>query len=114
MSENKESFEEWYQGDNEIPAAISMVLELANQAWNHQQQKIDRLEKANALYKKSNENIKSELEWALMTLRDELKFGLPEDQAIKRREGRARGVLITATKTLSETQKQIKKIKGEK
>lgn len=37
-----------------------------------------------------------ELRWAKMTLDDKLKFGMPEEEAIKRRELRVKGVLLTA------------------
>lgn len=46
------------------------------------------------------EEIIENLEWALMTIEDELKFGLTEELAIKRREARVRGVLKDAIKNL--------------
>lgn len=52
--------------------------------------------------------LQEKLEWALMTLRDQLKFGLPESEAIKRREGRVRGVLIDAVKELPLIEQQLK------
>lgn len=66
MSEEKETFEEWYK-----PIAIKLVEEMPfvepeilgerlgehiKMAWNHQQQKIDNLEK---LIKKSHEIVES-------------------------------------------------------
>lgn len=46
------------------------------------------------------------LEWALMTIEDQLQFGLPEDQAAKARERRVKGVLLDAVK-------EIKRLEGE-
>lgn len=45
--------------------------------------------------------ILDKLEWAYVTLRDKVKFGMPEDQAVYRREARARGVLCEAVKELT-------------
>jgi hypothetical protein len=42
------------------------------------------------------------LEWGYMTLKDKLQFGLPEEEAIKAREKRVRGVLKDAIKRLKE------------
>lgn len=43
-------------------------------------------------------NISEKLEWALMTLKDKLTFGMDESQAVYRREARVRGVLVDAVK----------------
>lgn len=45
-------------------------------------------------------DVEEELEWARMTIKDKLKFGLPEEQAIRMREKRCNGVLITSTSNL--------------
>lgn len=50
--------------------------------------------------KKIIEDVLEELRWARMTIKNKLKFGLPEDIAIKSRERRVNGVLITAIKKL--------------
>lgn len=46
--------------------------------------------------------VKGELEWAQMTVREKLKFGLPEEIAITRREGRCRGVFLTTLESINE------------
>lgn len=48
------------------------------------------------------ESVLEELNWAKMTIDDKLKFGLEEEQAIKRREMRVKGVLLTTTKAILE------------
>lgn len=66
----------------------------------------DDLEDAYRMGQKSNhkvlESLLTELEWARMTVKDKLKFGMDEEQAIKSRERRCNGVLIKA----------IRKVKG--
>lgn len=44
--------------------------------------------------------LQEKLEWALMTLREKLTFGMDESEAIKRRESRVKGVLLEAVKEL--------------
>ena len=64
---------------------------------------MDRLEEAEMYKRKTNEVLKdilSEQEWARMTYKDKLKFGLPEEQAIKNRERRYNGVFMTTISKL--------------
>lgn len=42
------------------------------------------------------------LEWGLMTIEDKLKFGLPEEVAIQRRELRVKGILEDSLEQLKE------------
>lgn len=51
---------------------------------------------------KQIEETLADLRWAQMTLRDKLKFGLDEKQAVYRRETRCKGVLLTAINELEE------------
>lgn len=53
---------------------------------------------------KENSDVVESLEWALMTISDQLKFGMPEELAVYRRESRVKGVLIDV----------VKKLKGER
>ena len=46
------------------------------------------------------------LEWAYHTVKEQLKFGLPEEEAIKRREARIRGVLKDAIKEVRELEQE--------
>lgn len=41
-----------------------------------------------------------DLNWAYMTINDQLKFGLPEEMAIRRRELRVKGVLLTSIRKM--------------
>lgn len=50
-----------------------------------------------------------DLQWARMTIKDKLKFGMPEDQAIKFREKRVNGVLITVIPEIIKIIEGIKK-----
>lgn len=51
---------------------------------------------------KQIEETLADLRWGKMTIKDKLKFGLPEDVAIKQRERRCHGVFITAISELEE------------
>jgi hypothetical protein len=53
------------------------------------------------------------LEWGYHTLKDQLKFGLPEEIAIVRREARVRGVLKDAIKQVKEMEQEIQILKEE-
>ena len=48
------------------------------------------------------------LSWALMTIKERLQFGLPEEEAIKRREVRVKGVLTEAIPEIEELERQNK------
>jgi hypothetical protein len=50
------------------------------------------------------------IEWALMTIRDKLQFGLPEEIAIQRREMRVKGVLVDVLKQVKELESQIEHV----
>lgn len=76
--------------------------------------KMNELEHIEKKLREAFAEVKSELEWAQMTVRDKLKFGLPEEEAIKRRESRCRGVFLTALKTIDETLNELYPEKGEK
>ena len=100
-----EKFDRWYKLQEsraieeigKIPEYHdNFVLEaMCEYAWNYQQNKIDKLTKALEL-------IEKDVSWARMTYKDKLKFGLPEEQAIKNRERRYNGVFMTVLKTLEE------------
>lgn len=47
-------------------------------------------------------SIIDDLQWAKNTIEDSLKFGLPESEAIKRRESRCNGVFMTVIEELKE------------
>lgn len=51
------------------------------------------------------------LEWGYYTLKDQLKFGLPEEVAIVRREMRVRGVLKDAIEQVKAKDKEIEELK---
>lgn len=51
---------------------------------------------------KETQELIEKLEWAFHTINDKLTFGLPEEQAIIRREHRIRGVLRDVIKELKE------------
>lgn len=57
----------------------------------------------------SDEPIKLQdrLEWALMTIREKLNFGVGEAEGIKRRECRVRGVLIEAVDELPKIEQEL-------
>lgn len=48
------------------------------------------------------------LEWALMTLRDKLTFGMNESEAVYRRESRCKGVLVDAIKEVEALEEKLK------
>lgn len=50
------------------------------------------------------------LNWALMTIRDKLQFGLPEEIAIQRREMRVKGALVDAIEQVEELLEQVEHI----
>ncbi len=50
------------------------------------------------------DNVIEKLEWALMTIQEQLKFGLAEEDAIKMRERQVRGVLKDVIKELKNKQ----------
>ncbi len=47
------------------------------------------------------------LEWGYHTIKDKLTFGLPEEEAIKRRELRVRGVLRDAIQQVKEMEQEL-------
>ena len=53
------------------------------------------------------------LEWGYYTIKDQLKFGLPEEIAIGRREMRVRGVLKDAIERVKEMEAEIIRLKEE-
>lgn len=57
----------------------------------------------------SDEPIKLQdrLEWAPMTIREKLNFGMGEQEGIKRRECRVRGVLIEAVDELPKIEEEL-------
>ena len=63
-----------------IKAKVDLNIELCNH--------IDKLEEV-------INKIHDEISWCRITYKDKLKFGLPEDQAIKARERRYNGVFMT-------------------
>lgn len=67
-----------------------------------QELKIKTLETKLRNNKKVISNVIEQLEWAQMTLREKLQFGLPEEHAIKRREARSRGVFLSEIPRLKE------------
>jgi hypothetical protein len=50
--------------------------------------------------------ILEKLEWAYHTIDEQLKFGLPEEHAIKARERRLKGVLLDVINELKDAEKQ--------
>ena len=52
------------------------------------------------------------LEWGYYTLKDQLKFGLPEEIAITRREVRVRGVLKDAIEQVKELNSKIESLES--
>lgn len=65
---------------------------------------MDRLEETDKVLKE----VLKEQEWARMTYKDKLKFGMTEDQAIKSRERRYNGVFMTTIRKI----KEVLKIEG--
>jgi hypothetical protein len=59
---------------------------------------MDRLEESDKVLRE----VLKEQEWARMTYKDKLKFGMPEDQAIKSRERRYNGVFMTSIRKIKE------------
>lgn len=73
---------------------------------------MDRLEEAELnrrIVKKSLKEILKGQEWARMTYKDKLRFGMSEDQAIKSRERRYNGVFMNSISKL----KDLLNIKGQ-
>jgi hypothetical protein len=66
----------------------------------------DELEQENKMMRECIDEIKPQLEWARMTIKDKLKFGMDESQAIVRRECRVNGVLITVLEELNKITKK--------
>lgn len=54
------------------------------------------------------EEILEELEWGYSTLKNKLTFGMPENEAIKFRERRCKGVLFESIRKLKEILKSEK------
>lgn len=52
------------------------------------------------------------LEWAYHTIDEQLKFGLPEEQAIKARERRVKGVLMDVIKQMKKERADLKELMG--
>ena len=69
------------------------------------EEKTEELEGAEKVIKE----VLPELEWARMTYKDKLTFGMPEDQAIRRRERRYNGVFMT---TISKAREYFKAKEG--
>ena len=51
------------------------------------------------------------LEWGYYTIKDQLQFGLPEEQAIRARERRVSGVLKDAIKQVKAMEEEIAELK---
>jgi len=76
--------------------------EKCNKTMSKQSDDIELLQSQLKEAEKVIEKNLEELNWAYMALKDKLKFGLPEEQAVYRRELRVKGVLITTRETARE------------